>query len=77
MKDVFYRVTKLESLDIGEVFMYKNTLFEKIYDQSRMVVGVTIIDFENNGDKGKQVMAFKDSQEVLVKVLEPKLTEDE
>ncbi len=71
MDDVFYRMTRLGSLEIGQVFMYKNTLFDKIYEKDSMVVGVTIGDFENNGNTGKQVMSFTDGQEVLIKVLNP------
>lgn len=68
MKDVFYRVTMLSSLEIGQNFMYKNTLFKKIYDADGVQVGITAGDFENNGSTGKQVMAFTDKSEVLVKV---------
>lgn len=67
----YYRKTALHNLEIGEKFLFENTLFELIYNEHAIMVGLTIEKFEHNGSNQRQVMSFKDDQEVLIKIKQP------
>lgn len=71
MSNNYYRMVKLHTVDKGETFLYQNTPFELIYNEHAIIVGLTKDEFEHDGKKGRQVMTFKDDQEVLVKIQEP------
>jgi len=72
---MYYRKTKLSSLEIGAEFLHENTLFSLIYNEHAIMVGLTKDQFKHNGKDGRQVMTFPDDQEVMIQVLNP--TENE